>query len=245
MPEQPERIAKYLARLGIGSRRQVERWLADQRIRIDGALPPGPGIRISADNRITLDGKPLPRRKPATRLWRYHKPPGLLTSHGDTHDRPTVFASLPPDMPRVISIGRLDLPSEGLLLLTNDGELARRLELPAHGWERCYRVFTRGAPDAAGLDALNRGMRIDGVNHRCRARMEKRERNGARLHITLTEGKNRQIRRMLEHLGLETVRLIRLSHGPFRLGRLRPQEVREISSPLTHLNENAHAHQRR
>lgn len=245
MPEQPERIAKYLARLGIGSRRQVERWLAAERIRIDGALPLGPGTRISADNRITLDGKPLPRRKPATRLWRYHKPPDLLTSHGDTHDRPTVFDSLPPDMPRVISIGRLDLPSEGLLLLTNDGELARRLELPAHGWERCYRVFTRGAPDAAGLDALNRGMRIDGIDYRCRVRMEKRERNSAKVHFTLSEGKNRQIRRMLEHLGLEVVRLIRLSHGPFRLGRLRPQEVREVPSPLARLKEKAHAHQRR
>ena len=223
-----ERIAKHLARLGIGSRRQVERWIAEGRISVDGAPLQTPAFKVSSDSAITLDGAAVTRQKPPTRLWRYHKPRGLLTTRKDTHGRTTVFQTLPPDMPRVISIGRLDMDSEGLLLLTNDGALARELELPQRGWERRYRVLVRGEAGGSVLDALNHGMRIMGVSYRCRARMESGTRSGAWLAIVLREGKKRQIRLMLGHLGLEVERLIRLSHGPFRLARLAAGEIREV-----------------
>ena len=247
MGQEPERIAKHLARLGVGSRRQVERWIAEGRIRVDGRRLHTPAVKVASGCDITLDGAALTRQRPPTRLWRYHKPRGLLTSHRDTHGRPTVFQSLPADMPRVISVGRLDLDSEGLLLLTNDGALARQLELPASGWERRYRVLARGEMDAAGLDALNRGVRIRGLACRCRARIERRVRGGAWLAIALHEGKNRQIRRMLGHIGLQVERLIRLSHGPFRLARLEPGEIREVPRAcLRRLQPGMdHAHQRR
>lgn len=247
MGKQQERIAKHLARRGVGSRRQVERWIAEGRVRVAGRRLQTPAVKVEEGCDITLDGAAVAQRKPPVRLWRYHKPRGLLTSHADPQGRPTVFACLPAGLPRVISVGRLDLDSEGLLLLTNDGALARQLELPASGWERRYRVLARGRPDAAGLDALNRGVRIGGARHRCRIRMERRTRGGAWLAVALHEGKNRQIRRMLEHIGLEVERLIRLSHGPFRLARLQPGEVREVPrAALRRLQPGTgHAHQRR
>ena len=246
MTTQHTRIAKHLARLGVGSRRQVERWIAQGRICVDGRRLDTPAVKVGDGSAITLDGAAISRPTPPTRLWRYHKPRGLLTSHADTHGRPTVFQHLPDGLPRVISVGRLDMDSEGLLLLTNDGELARQLELPAAGWQRRYRVLAKGQTNAAALRALNAGMDIGGIPHRCQARLETPVAGGAWLAVTLGEGKNRQIRRMLQQVGLQVERLIRLSHGPFRLGRLQPGEVRETAAAsLRRLQETSHAHQRR
>ena len=240
-----ERIAKHLARLGVGSRREVERWIGEGRIAVNGVRLTTPAFLLRGDEKITLDGAAVARKQPS-RLWRYHKPRGLLTSHRDPQGRPTVFASLPKELPRVISVGRLDLESEGLLLLTNDGELARMLELPSSGWERRYRVLALGEITKAKLERLNRGMEIGGMHYQARARIEKHETDGVWLAMTLHEGKNRQIRRMLSHLGLEVAQLIRLSHGPFRLGRLQAGELREVSSAsLKRLQEDNDAHHRR
>ena len=179
-------------------------------------------------------------KKPPTRLWRYHKPRGLITTHRDTHGRKTVFQSLPKNLPRVVSIGRLDTESEGLLLLTNNGELARSLELPASRWERCYRVCAKGTLTKRELDRLNQGMEIQGIRYSCRARVEKNNGGDILLLITLLEGKNRQIRRMLQHIDLSVERLIRLSHGPFELDSLAPGKVREVSAAA--LKQFNHAH---
>ena len=239
-----ERIAKHLARLGLGSRRDVERWIGEGRIEVDGVRLTTPAFLLRGGEKIMLDGKAVAHKQPS-RLWRYHKPRGLLTSHRDTHGRPTVFASLPKDLPRVISVGRLDLESEGLLLLTNDGELARKLELPSSGWERRYRVHAIGEITKTKLARLNRGMEISGMRYQAQARIEKRAADGVWLAMTLREGKKRQIRRMLSHLGLEVAQLIRLSHGPFRLGRLQAGELREVPrASLQRLQEN-NAHHRR
>ena len=188
--------------------------------------PPSP----SADDAdIRVDGKPIPQPDRA-RLWRYHKPAGLVTTHRDEKDRPTVFAALPKELPRVVSIGRLDLSSEGLLLLTNDGALARRLELPATGWVRRYKVRVHGAPDPDRLAALAKGVTIDGVSYGpIRAALERNQGSNAWVAMALSEGKNREMRRVLDYLGLAVTRLIRLSYGPFQLGLLARGEVAEIS----------------
>ncbi|MGH7064662.1 MAG: pseudouridine synthase, partial [Stellaceae bacterium] len=178
---------------------------------------------------IRVDGKPIPQPDRA-RLWRYHKPAGLVTTHRDEKGRPTVFAALPKELPRLISIGRLDLNSEGLLLLTNDGALARRLELPATGWVRRYKVRVHGAPDPDRLAALAKGVTIDGVSYGpIRAALERNQGSNAWVAMALTEGKNREIRRVLDYLGLAVTRLIRLSYGPFQLGLLARGELAEIS----------------
>ena len=247
--EQPERIAKLLARAGLCSRRDAERWIAAGRVSVDGRVLPSPAVTVTAANDVREDGTPLPGRE-RPRLWRYHKPAGLVTTHRDEKGRPTVFAALPKELPRVISVGRLDLNSEGLLLLTNDGALARRLELPATGWLRRYKVRVHGEVDPDRLAALEKGITIEGVAcGSIRASLERRQGSNAWIALALREGKNREVRRVLEHLGLPVTRLIRLSFGPFQLGNLARGEVAEV--PKKVLTEqlgntgSAHADHRR
>jgi 23S rRNA pseudouridine2605 synthase len=227
--QRPERIAKRLARAGLCSRREAERWIADGRVMVDGKVLTSPAVTVAAASNIRVDGKPLAEPE-HPRLWRYHKPAGLVTTHRDEKGRPTVFGALPKDLPRVVSVGRLDLNSEGLLLLTNDGALARRLELPATGWVRRYKVRVHGAVDPDRLAGLAKGVTIDGVGYGpIRAELERIQGSNAWIAMALGEGKNREVRRVLEHLGLQVTRLIRLSYGPFQLGGLARGEVAEIS----------------
>jgi 23S rRNA pseudouridine2605 synthase len=248
----PERIAKFLARAGLCSRRDAERWIADGRVSVDGTVLTTPAATVTITSEIRVDGKVVgePDRP---RLWRYHKPKGLVTTHRDEQGRPTVFAALPAGLPRLISVGRLDLTAEGLLLLTNDGGLARRLELPATGWVRRYKVRVHGAVDRVGLAALADGLVIAGVAYGpIRAGLERVQGSNAWIAMALAEGKNREVRRVLEALGLKVTRLIRLSYGPFQLGNLAPGAVAEV--PQKALAEQlgdpvprwaAHAHRRR
>jgi len=224
----PERIAKLLARAGLCSRRDAERWIAEGRVAVGGAVLSSPAVIVTTQSDIRVDGKPIPQPDRA-RLWRYHKPAGLVTTHRDEKSRPTVFDALPKDLPRLISIGRLDLNSEGLLLLTNDGALARRLELPTTGWLRRYKVRVHGLVEPARLAALGRGITIDGVAYGAiRASLERNQGSNAWIAMALGEGKNREVRRVLEHLGLQVTRLIRLSYGPFQLGSLARGAIAEI-----------------
>jgi 23S rRNA pseudouridine2605 synthase len=226
--EHPERIAKLLARAGMCSRRDAERWIAEGRVSVDGDVLTTPAVTVTAENEVRVDGKPLPAPERA-RLWRYHKPAGLVTTHRDEKGRPTVFESLPKELPRLISIGRLDLNSEGLLLLTNDGALARRLELPSTGWLRRYKVRVHGEVEPARLAMLEKGVTIAGVSYGpIRASLERQQGSNAWIALALREGKNREVRRVLEHLGLQVTRLIRLSYGPFQLGNLARGAVDEM-----------------
>ena len=227
-----ERIAKVIARAGLCSRREAERWIADKRVSVDGQLLDTPAVTVTADSIILVDGAPLPSAA-ETRLWRYHKPPGLVTSHGDPQGRPTVFDRLPKGLGRVISIGRLDLNSEGLLLLTNDGELARRLELPATGWLRRYRVRVYGTVNEDKLSGLVNGATVAGVKYGpIDAKLESTARRNSWLNVALSEGKNREIRKVLEHLDLNVNRLIRISYGPFHLGKMGRGEVMEVTGKV-------------
>ncbi|MFP1131779.1 pseudouridine synthase [Asticcacaulis sp. W401b] len=229
----PERIAKVLARAGLASRREVERLIGLGKIAVNGRLLDTPATTVSPDDLITVEGKPIRKAEP-TRVWRYHKPVGLMTTHQDPQGRPTVFNSLPQELPRVISVGRLDINSEGLLLLTNDGELARALELPTTGWTRVYRVRALGRTTQAALDTLKAGVTVEGVQYGpIEARLDKAQEKAdgrANLWITvsLNEGKNREVRKVLDSLGLKVNRLIRLAYGPFQLGDIEPGEVEEI-----------------
>ena len=226
--ERGERIAKVIARAGICSRRDAEKLIAEGRVALNGEKITSPALNVPADALITVDGKPIPTATPA-KLWRYHKPVGLMTSHRDPEGRPTVFAHLPPSMPRTISVGRLDINSEGLLLLTNDGELARRLELPSQGWVRRYRVRLFGKVTQADLDRLAKGVTIDGVRYGpVTAELERAKGPYAWAMVSLKEGKNREVKRLMEHLGLKVARLIRVSFGPFHLGHLPEGAVEEI-----------------
>jgi 23S rRNA pseudouridine2605 synthase len=224
----PQRIAKALARAGLCSRRDAERWVTEGRVSVNGTVLTTPAVVVGDNDDIRVEGKPLPEPERA-RLWRYHKPTGLVTTHRDEKGRETVFGALPKDLPRLISIGRLDLNSEGLLLLTNDGALARRLELPATGWLRRYKVRVHGIADPARLAALEKGVTIDGVAYgSIRAQLERQQGSNAWLAMSLREGKNREVRRVLEHLGYPVTRLIRLSYGPFQLGHLARGAIEEV-----------------
>lgn len=223
-----ERIAKRLARAGLCSRREAERWIADGRVKVDGKVLTTPAVTVTAESQITVDGEPLGEAPPA-QLWRYHKPKGLVATHRDPEGRPTVFDHLPKDLPRVISVGRLDLNTEGLLLLTNDGELARFLELPSTGWSRRYRVRVHGKVDQSMLAPLAAGLRIEDVRYGpIQASLDSMKGANAWLTLSLAEGKNREVRRVLEHLGLQVTRLIRTAYGPFQLGDLPRGEVSQV-----------------
>ncbi len=219
---EPMRIAKALARAGLCSRREAERWIDQGRVSVNGKILKTPAFEVTTKDKVVVDGKPLPATEPV-RLWRYHKPKGLVTTHKDPQGRPTVFAELPPDLPRVVSVGRLDFNSEGLLLLTNDGTLARHMELPATGWLRRYRVRAHGRVSQAQLDALKDGIEIEGVRYGpIEATLDSVQGANAWITMALREGKNREVRRILAHLGVEVNRLIRISYGPFQLLDLKP-----------------------
>ena len=227
-PEKAERIAKVIARAGLCSRREAERLIAERRVRLNGVVLETPATTVPPGATVSVDGKPLPAAEPV-RLWRYHKPVGVITTTRDPQGRPTVFERLPATLPRVLTIGRLDLNSEGLLLLTNDGELKRRLELPATGWTRRYRVRVHGRVDPAALQALARGAHVEGIDYGpIEAVVERQSGSNAWLSVALKEGKNREVRRVLEPLGLTVNRLIRVAYGPFQLGELPPGAVREV-----------------
>jgi 23S rRNA pseudouridine2605 synthase len=223
-----ERIAKWLARAGIASRRDAEKMLAESRVKLNNAIVTHPASFVQPGDIVQVDGRVVdtPDR---TRMWRYHKPDGLVTTHRDPEGRPTVFASLPPGLPRVISVGRLDLNSEGLLLLTNDGALARRLELPSNGWIRRYRVRVFGVVDEGRLAALAGGCEIDGVRYGpIEAGLDSRKGDNAWLTVALREGRNREVRRVMSNLNLHVSRLIRTAYGPFQLGTLERRELEEV-----------------
>jgi 23S rRNA pseudouridine2605 synthase len=246
----PERIAKVMARAGLCSRRDAERWIAEGRVAVDGTILTSPAVAVTDENEVRVDGRPLPEPERA-RLWRYHKPAGLVTTHRDERGRKTVFGALPAGLPRLISIGRLDLNSEGLLLLTNDGALARRLELPATGWVRRYRVRVHGFVDPARFSALARGIAIDGIAYGpIRALLDRQQGSNAWVTLSLQEGKNREVRRVFEHLTYPVTRLIRLAYGPFQLGNLAPGTIEEVpkkvlAEQLGKGDGKDHAHRRR
>lgn len=230
-----ERIAKVMARAGLCSRREAESWIAAGRVAVNGATIKSPALNISADDVVAVDGKPLPKAE-RTRLFLYHKPRGLVTTHSDPEGRPTIFGKLPKDLPRLISVGRLDLSTEGLLLLTNDGGLARVLELPETGWLRRYRVRAHGSVTQPQLDALRKGVTVDGMRYgEIEATLDRHQGANSWLTFAIREGKNREVRNVLEHLGLRVNRLIRVSFGPFQLGDLPEGSVEEIRS--RHLRE--------
>lgn len=227
-----ERIAKWMARAGVASRRDVEKLITEGKVRLNNTTVTHPATFVQPDDLVVVEGKLVdpPER---TRLWRYHKPEGLVTTHRDPEGRDTVFQKLPPGMPRVVSVGRLDLSSEGLLLLTNDGSLARRLELPSNGWIRRYRVRVFGAPEPAALAALARGVTIDGVRYRgIDAGLDSRKGDNSWITVSLQEGRNREIRKVMQHLGLPVTRLIRVAYGPFQLGVLARGAVDEVTAKV-------------
>jgi 23S rRNA pseudouridine2605 synthase len=223
-----ERIAKVIARAGLCSRRDAERWIEEGRVQVDGKVLHTPAFVVTEKSVIVVDGKPLAKPE-QPRLWVYYKPKGLITTHRDEQGRPTLFEALPKDMPRVISVGRLDLNSEGLILLTNDGELARHIELPSTGWVRTYRVRVHGLIDTKALETLKKGITVKGIHYGpITAVLDKQQGNNAWITVSLKEGKNREIRRVFDHLGWPVNRLIRISYGVFQLGELKPGEIKSV-----------------
>ncbi len=229
MDQTKERIAKVMARAGLCSRRDAERWIAEGRVTVNGETLESPAFTVSADDSIVVDGKPVGKAE-KTRLYMFHKPAGLVTTAKDEKGRPTVFEGLPRELGRLVSVGRLDMNTEGLLLLTNDGELARHLELPALGWKRRYRVRAHGKLPSAAVEKLAAGMTVEGVKYgSIEAEIDKDEGTNTWLTLTLTEGKNREIRKVMEALNMQVNRLIRLSYGPFQLGKLPRGGLEEVS----------------
>lgn len=223
-----DRIAKVLARAGIASRREAERMIEAGRVSVNGKQIDSPALNVTAKDRIVVDGKPLSEPEPA-RLWLYHKPAGLVTTARDEKGRPTVFDALPEDMPRVISVGRLDINSEGLLLLTNDGEIKRQLELPSTGWLRKYRVRIKGTPKEEDFAPLRQGLVMGGERFQPMiVSLDRQQGANAWLTVGIREGKNREIRRAMEDVGFVVNRLIRVSYGPFQLGQIKEGEVEEV-----------------
>ncbi len=229
---QSERIAKRMARAGLCSRRDAESWIRAGRVMINDTLLETPAHIVGPDDKIIVDNKPLPNPE-ATRLWRYYKPRGLIVSHRDEQNRDTIFDRTKNRLPRVISVGRLDLDSEGMILLTNDGGLARHLELPSTGWTRKYRVRIYGRVDEKQLEELKDGTTIDGIHYgSLLARLDKQMTSNAWLTISIKEGKNREIRRVMEYLGYSVSRLIRTSYGPFQLGNMEEDDLKEVKQAI-------------
>ncbi|WP_394020543.1 pseudouridine synthase [Xanthobacter pseudotagetidis] len=227
-----ERVAKVIARAGLGSRREIEDWIAEGRVAVNGTVLESPAFTVTAADAITVDGAPLPERE-RTRLFLYHKPAGVVTTNRDPEGRTTLFEILPQGLPRLVSIGRLDLNSEGLLLLTNDGGLARVLELPETGWLRRYRVRANGTVDQAQLDALIKGITVDGIEYGpIEATLDRAQGANVWLTVALREGKNREVRNVLGALGLKVGRLIRVSYGPFQLGEIAEGGIEEVKTRI-------------
>jgi 23S rRNA pseudouridine2605 synthase len=225
-----ERIAKVMARAGLCSRREAEAWIAAGRVAVNGKTIASPALNVGARDRVAVDGRPLPARE-RTRLFLFHKPRGLVTTHADPQGRLTIFGALPRHLPRLISVGRLDFNTEGLLLLTNDGGLARVLELPQTGWLRRYRVRAHGSVTQAALDGLRRGITVDGIRYgSIEATLDRPQGANVWLTFAMREGKNREIRNVLGHLGLTVNRLIRVSYGPFQLGELEAGATEEVKT---------------
>ena len=224
-----ERIAKYLSRAGVASRREAEKLIEQGIVTVNGETLTTPAVKVTSDMDIRIDG--IRVGKPDTaRLWRFHKPDNLVTTHKDPQGRPTVFQALEGRLPRVISVGRLDLTTEGLLLLTNSGELARELELPSTGWVRRYRVRAHGRIRQSDLDAIKDGVDIDGIEYGpIRAQLDQTQGGNQWITLSITEGKNREVRNVMRHLGLHVNRLIRTAYGPFQLGKLGKGVFEEIS----------------
>lgn len=230
MSDEPQRIAKYLARAGIASRREIERMIAIGQISLNGKLLDTPAVKVTSADVILVNGTPVGEAD-KVRFWRYYKPIGLVTTDRDEKGRETIYDHFPPNMPRVMTVGRLDINSEGLLLLTNDGGFKRQLELPSTGWLRRYRVRVNGNPTEAMVEPLRQGIVVDRERFKgMEVRLDRQQGSNAWLTIGLREGKNREIRRAMEYVGLRVNRLIRTSYGPFKLDDLNPGDVEEMKA---------------
>lgn len=230
--EPPLRIAKLIARSGMCSRREAERWIEQKRVSVDGEVIDSPAVKVTPAQEVMVDGEPL-KAPERTQMWMFHKPAGCLTTRKDPRGRPTVYDHFPKEMQNIITIGRLDYNTEGLLLLTNDGHLARKLELPKNGWKRRYRVRVYGVLDQKRIQKLEKGMTVDGIRYApCEITIEREGSHNHWLRITLTEGKNREIRKLMEAVELEVSRLIRVSYGAFQLGKLPVGELKKVPNKM-------------